>query len=131
VPSAIVIDASAVVELLTRSERERAVREAIQDVREVLAPDHLNGEALSALRRLERRGLTPERARQAAADLQTLPVRRLPTGGLIARAWALRENVRPFDAFYVALAQAQGCPLLTTDRRLVGAPRLGVALVVV
>jgi predicted nucleic acid-binding protein len=131
VPSSIVIDASAVIELLTLSGRAPQVRRAISDAGAVLAPDHINAETLSALRRLQRRGLSAERTAQAALDLRTLPVERVPTAPLLSAAWALRENVRPFDAFYVALAAAQGCPLLTVDARLAGAPRLGVSLFVV
>jgi predicted nucleic acid-binding protein len=131
VPSSIVIDASAVVELLIESDRALEIRRAIAGVKTVLAPDHLNGETLSALRRLERRGLPAQRATAAVADLKTLPVERVPTTPLLGRAWALRENVKPFDAIYVALAQSRRCPLLTADGRLAGAPALGVALIVV
>ena len=31
---------------------------------------------------------------------------------------ALRENVTSYDAWYVALAEALDCPLVTLDRRL-------------
>jgi predicted nucleic acid-binding protein len=131
VPSQLVIDACAVVELLLASDRAREVRRAIDDARSVVAPDHLNAETLSALRRLERRGLASERATQAVADLQALPVTLVPSTALLARAWALRENVKPFDAIYIALAQSLRCPLLTIDGRLAGAPSFGVALILV
>ncbi len=130
-PSSIVIDASAVVDLLIGSDHTPEIRRAIDGAKTVLAPDHLNGEALSALRRLERRGLSSQRATQAVADLKALPVKHVPSTPLLDRAWALRENVKPFDAIYVALAQALRCPLLTADGRLAGAPLPGVALIVV
>ena len=38
------------------------------------------------------------------------------------RAYALRANVTPYDATYVALAEILGCELLTGDRRLANAP---------
>ncbi len=38
------------------------------------------------------------------------------------RAYELRANVTPYDAAYVALAEALECPLLTGDRRLASAP---------
>jgi predicted nucleic acid-binding protein len=131
VPSSIVIDASAVVDLLIGSDHAPEIRRAIASAKIVLAPDHLNGETLSALRRLERRGLPSQRATQAVADLKALPVKRVPSTPLLGRAWALRENVKPFDAIYVALAQSLRCPLLTADGRLAGAPLPGVALIVV
>lgn len=129
-PSSIVIDASAVVELLIGSDRAPAVRRAIYG-KKALAPDHLNGETLSALRRLERRGMSSRRATEAAIDLKALPVKRVQSTALLGRAWALRENVKPFDAIYVALAQSLSCPLLTADGRLAGAPALGIALIVI
>jgi predicted nucleic acid-binding protein len=131
VPSSIVIDASAVVELLIRSDRAPEIRRTIDGARKVLAPDHLNGETLSALRRLERRGMSSRRAGEAVIDLEALPVKRVLTSSLLGRAWALRENVKPFDAIYVALAQSLRCPLLTADRRLAGAPLPGITLIVV
>ena len=36
--------------------------------------------------------------------------------------WALRDNLTPFDAVYVALAEALETRLLTCDRRLARAP---------
>lgn len=38
------------------------------------------------------------------------------------RAFELRANVTPYDAGYVALAEALDCPLWTADRRLAEAP---------
>jgi len=38
--------------------------------------------------------------------------------------WDLRENVTVYDAWYVALAEALGVPLLSADRRLAAAPGL-------
>ena len=35
-----------------------------------------------------------------------------------SRVWALRGNLTCYDAWYVALAEALDCPLMTLDRRL-------------
>ena len=35
---------------------------------------------------------------------------------------ALRSNLSSYDAWYVALAEALGCPLVTLDRKLSRAP---------
>jgi predicted nucleic acid-binding protein len=86
----------------------------------------------SALRRIEAEGrLSPQRAAQAFEDLITASIRRLPTLPLMRGAWAMRDNVSPYDALYVALARALECPLLTADRRLAAAPGLGVPTIVV
>lgn len=38
------------------------------------------------------------------------------------RAFELRANMTAYDAAYITLAERLGCPLLTTDSRLVRAP---------
>jgi predicted nucleic acid-binding protein len=45
--------------------------------------------------------------------------------------WELRGGVPAYDACYVALARALGCPLVTGDLRLTRAPGLGVPLLAV
>ena len=127
----VVIDASALVELLLQRERAPAVLQAVGDT-QMVAPDVINPEVLWALRRRERRGsLGADRARQAVEDLLDAPVHRFPTLPLLPAAWALRANVTAYDAYYVALARDLGCPLVTGDLRLSRAPWLGVPLITV
>jgi len=126
-----VVDASALVELLLQGERAPAVAHAVRGT-EMTAPDVVNPEVLSVLRRMERTGeVRPERARQAVADLLDAPVRRFATLPLLPVVWELRGSVSAYDACYVALARALGCPLVTGDLRLTRAPGLGVPLVAV
>ena len=40
----------------------------------------------------------------------------------MARAFELRDNVMPYDAAYVGLAEVLNCALLTGDARLARAP---------
>jgi predicted nucleic acid-binding protein len=127
----VVVDASALVELLLQSERAPAVLQAVGDT-EMVAPDGINPEVLSTLGRLERIGELPAgRAIQAVDDLLDAAVRRLPTLPLLPQAWALRANVTSYDACYVALARDLGCPLVTGDLRLSWAAGLGVPLITV
>lgn len=37
--------------------------------------------------------------------------------------WELRDYLTAYDACYVALAEARGAPLVTTDGRMADAPR--------
>ena len=60
----------------------------------------------------------------ALDDLLDLPVKRASHRPLLARCWALRENLSVHDAAYVALAEALGALLLTADARLAKAPGL-------
>jgi len=127
----VVIDASALVDLVVQSERAPAVAQAVGST-DMVAPDVVNPEVLSILRRLERNGrLTAPQAVRAVDDLIDAPVRRFSTRPLLAEAWTLRANVTATDACYVALARILRCPLVTADRKLSRTPRLGVSLITV
>ena len=70
-------------------------------------------------------------ARQAVEDLRDWPGDRFGNRSLLERAWELRENVRPWDALYVALAEALDGTLLTLDARLARASGVGCRVDVV
>ena len=127
----VVIDASALVDLVVQSQRAPAVAQAVGST-DMVAPDVVNPEVLSILRRLERTGeLAAHEAVQAVEDLMDAPVRRFSTLPLLAEAWTLRANVSAADACYVVLARILRCPLVTADRKLSRAPKLGVPLITV
>jgi predicted nucleic acid-binding protein len=127
----VVIDASALVDLIVQSERAPAVAQAV-GAAEMVAPDVVNPEVLSILRRLERTGaLAARQGVQAVDDLMDAPVRRFSTLPLLAEAWTLRANVSAADACYVVLARLLRCPLVTADRKLSRAPGLGVPMLTV
>jgi predicted nucleic acid-binding protein len=65
-----------------------------------------------------------ERASAAIEDLIDLPLLLFPTAPFLRRAWTLRENVTPYGACYVALAETLACTMLTADGRLARAPGL-------
>jgi len=122
----IVLDASAVVELLLGTARGRAV--AVR----IAAPDlglhipHLaDVEVAQALRRYEREGeLEADEASSAIDHLGQLDLERHSHEPLLRRVWALRENLTAYDAVYVALAEALDTKLVTCDARLSRAPGL-------
>jgi predicted nucleic acid-binding protein len=69
--------------------------------------------------------LTDERrAALALADLEELPLTRARHLPLLPRCWELRHNLTPYDAAYVALAEALDVELVTADRRLARASGL-------
>lgn len=130
-PQRVVVDASALLERLLRSRRGEAVAQAVGGAR-MVAPDHVNVELLSALRGLVRsRQLAAARASQAVDDLLAAPLNRVGTTELVAEIWRWRDNLSPYDAGYVALANALACPLVTADGRLRRAVADAVAVVLV
>jgi len=122
-----VVDASALVEaLVSDSDAGNAVRERMVDAASLEAPHLLDVEVLSALRRLQSGGLLDsELAESAVNQLRDLPVTRFPHVDFARRIWELKEVMTPYDASYVALAEAAGEPLVTLDSRLAKAPGLG------
>ena len=86
------------------------------------APHLVDLEVLSVLRRQAAGLLDARRAGFALDDLVDLPLVRYPHAGFARRVWELRGNLTPYDAAYVALAEALGCPLVTADARLARAP---------
>jgi predicted nucleic acid-binding protein len=59
-----------------------------------------------------------QRAAGAVADLEDLPLRRSSHRPLLPRIWELRHVVTPYDAAYIALAEALDVVLVTADARL-------------
>ena len=120
----IVVDASAVLEVLLRTPAATAVEKRLFDPSQTLhAPHLLDVEVAQVVRRYAASGeIDDERGRAALADLADLPLRRYPHDFLLPRVWDLRNNLTAYDAVYVALAEALGAPLLTRDKRLAAAP---------
>lgn len=113
------LDASAVVDLLSRNEREARITAVIEGAL-LVSPAHVDAETLSGVARLHRTGMLSDIQAEAALSLLSrLPMTRLPIDGrLLEGAWSLRANVAMRDALYVATAQHLDIPLVTTDERL-------------
>jgi predicted nucleic acid-binding protein len=114
----LVVDASALIDVLLDNELGAAVRRRIAGT--VLhAPAHLDAEVLSALGRLNRAGVIEDPdVETMLADLEAAPIQRHPVAGLLLGAWSRRHQLRLVDAVYVELATTRGITLITTDRRL-------------
>ncbi len=92
--------------------------EARED-RSLAGPQMVLAEACNVMRRLElAERIESLEARLARDDLLTLEIELVPFEPLADRAWELRHNLTIYDGWYVALAEALSCPLLTLDRRL-------------
>jgi len=128
----IVIDASAVWELLSRRAQDpRLMDLVLEPGASVHAPDLVNAEVLHVLRRHARTGqVTIERSEEMLQDFADLPIHRYPTWPLMERAWTLRDNLTAYDAMYVALAEALGATLVTADHPLARAAAQASAVAV-
>lgn len=119
----IVIDASALLEVLLNTSAGSVVARRLFTENETLhAPHLLDVEIAQVLRRYAMTGeLTPTRGLQALEDLADWPLTRYPHDLLLPRIWELRHNVTAYDAAYIALAEALSVPLLTRDAGLASA----------
>lgn len=119
----IVVDASAVLEVLLRTPKAKAVEDRLFAPGQTLhAPHLLDLEVAQVIRRYAAGGdINGERGGMALTDLADLPMRRYPHDILLPRIWALRGNLTAYDAAYVALAEVLDAPLLTRDRRIAAA----------
>lgn len=120
----IVLDASAIVELLLGTRSARTIAARIADPELGLHIPHLaDVEVAQVLRRYVRDGeLDFSAATAALEDLRSLDLERHSHEPLLDRVWALRGHMTAYDAVYVALAEALDAPLLTCDGRLARAP---------
>ncbi len=115
----LIVDASCLYEVVADTERAGVVRARLAADDDHAAPHVIDVEVLNVIRRDHRLGkLDRTAADQAIADLRDWPGERYGHRNLIDRAWELRDVVRGWDAFYVALAEAFDAPLLTADERL-------------
>jgi predicted nucleic acid-binding protein len=119
----IVVDASVIAPALADDalDGDRA-RSRIRGER-LVAPELLDLEVVSVLRKAVFAGaLDRSRAAMALSDLGALKLRRVSHRSLLERVWALHDNLTPYDAAYVALAEALGVRFVTADEPLSRAP---------
>jgi predicted nucleic acid-binding protein len=116
----IVLDASVMVDLLTKEAPETAhIRARLARELEVHAPHLVDVEVTHALRGLVLRDrLAAARARRAIRRFAILPLVRWSQTPLLSRVFALHDQLTAYDATYVALAEGLGATLLTRDARM-------------
>lgn len=116
----LVVDASILVAVITTEAHSVAARALIAD-EGLVAPNLIIAECANALWKKTRGGMIDsEAARSAIRDVSDLFARLLPIDELAAAALdlAVRRDHAAYDCFYVVLAQREGAPLITADRRL-------------
>ena len=121
----IVVDASVLAVALgdDGADGERARARLTDEV--LAAPELVDLETVSVWRRhVAAKLMTTRRASLAVSDLENLSLQRSPHRPLLKRIWELRNGVTPYDAAYVALAEALDVVLVTADARLARAPAI-------
>ncbi len=126
----IVIDASALLEILLQTPRaEKLMQRALDPKERMHAPQLLDIEVTQVLRRMtQRKELPVGRAEQALEDFTHIVIERHDHQSLIPRIWELCDSVSAYDGAYVALAEALSAPLLTCDGKLARAPGLQISV---
>ena len=119
----LVLDASAMVDLLVGSDLAGSIQDHLLDS-EVHAPAHFDAEVVSALGRMHRaRQLTTRQVTDRVDLVASSPIIRHPLAPLLTVAWRRRGNLRLVDALYVELANQLDTLIVTTDRGLASASR--------
>lgn len=121
----LVVDASVLVHAVADAGAiGAAARQAVLE-HEAVVPDVADVEVVSILRRWNLSGdLSEDRLLQAAANLRSLEIERLPTRSLVVDIVRLRHDVTAYDGAYLAIAHLFDVPLLTRDAKLSRAPNL-------
>lgn len=120
----IVLDASALLELLLRTPTGRELAGRLLGPDETLhAPHLIDVEVTQVARRYWiQEELDERRGRELLEDLGRLPLERYGHGLMLPRVWELRANATAYDAAYLALAEALDAPLVTRDAALASVP---------
>ena len=114
------------------SDKARTIRDELRaGVRDLIAPDVFAVECAHALTKSQRRGLLTDAGRLYADIMMDAPLL-YPSLPLMGRAVEIASKARiaVYDCLYVALAEREGCPLITSDRKLINALQKEVPFIV-
>lgn len=129
--AAFVIDASAGVEILTRTDRGKLLARRLEGDSELWIRELFYVEVLDVIRGQVSRGVLNENiANSAITDLGRWKLNRTAHRSFVEEIWKLRHNFSAYDSVYVLLARDLGAQLLTIDLRLMRAAikHLGIAV---
>lgn len=120
----IVVDASAVLEVLLRAPAAPPIEARLFAPGETLhAPHLLDVEVTQVVRRYWVAGELEEgRGREALEDQRLMPIERYGHELLLPRIWELRANATAYDAAYLALAELLDALLVARDGGLASVP---------
>lgn len=128
--TAVVVDASAAVEILLKTAKGAGLKAKFPSQAIEWVPEVYFLEVAAVLRRAELANhITTARATAALSRLLVAPLRRVQVKPLLDEAWSLRHNLTVPDALYVVLARHLDAPLVTADIKLANAPGLGIIVI--
>ena len=114
----IVIDASAMLEILRRTEAGQDLEFSLIN-EDLHSPHVIDLEVLQTLRRWVLSSVISARdAELAVRVFLSLEITRHPHLPYVTAIWSLRHNLTAYDAAYLALAHALGAELVTRDSGL-------------
>lgn len=120
----LVVDASVAVKWFVPEIHSEEALRLLKEEWVLLVPDLVWGEVGNILWKKKQRGeMTDENARFILQQLGRFNLAVHSSQELADTAWELasRLNRTFYDSLYLALAESQGCPLVTADRRLFNA----------
>jgi len=118
----LVVDASAMVCLLTDAGETGDWARAALEGADLVAPHILPAEVTHVLRRGVLNGARDvDGVRVARRALSQIAFTFVDFAPVADRVWQLRETVTAYDAWYVAVAEALAAPLVTLDTKLASA----------
>lgn len=121
-----VVDASVAVKWLVPEIHSAAAARLLAEDREILAPDLLWSECGNTLwKKWRRQELSADEVGELLQDLRRFPLQIFSSDALYEPAWKIASRLERsfYDSFYIALAAARSCPLVTADLRLYNALR--------
>jgi predicted nucleic acid-binding protein len=121
-----VVDACVLAKVLFIEQGSQAAYELLYGADSLIAPELVLLEVANvAVKKVRRKEITREQARDAIAQLPDLLTRIIPTSELLEPAieLALTTMAATYDAIYAALAQHEGLVLVTADKRFAASLR--------
>lgn len=123
-----VVDASIAVKWFIPEPHAISANRLLYEDFELLAPDLIFPEFGNVLWKKWRRGeITAASAYGIMEDFSQMAMKRYNSQSFVGEAWRIAERFgRSFyDSLYIALAKAQGCPVVTADLKLYNALKNG------
>jgi predicted nucleic acid-binding protein len=121
-----VVDASVVVKWFLPEDHTEDARRLLDDSLDLSSPDLVRAEFGNVMWKRWRRGdISAEAAGEALRQFGRLPLRIETSWPLLGTAWTVARcfDRSFYDGLYAALAEREGCTLVTADRKLYNALR--------